>query len=131
MCGSLSSSCNLIFSVCFTRTQACRGPGKQSSCRALAHVLACVCATLQIICGMCLLGAVGDRIGRKWGSVMTASIMLLGAAMLTASDGATPKGFTVMFLISQFVFGFEVPPCHQSACMRCLPACTVCGMHAA
>ena len=90
-----------------------------------------MCAAVQIICGMMLLGVIGDSIGRKWGSVTTACIMLLGAAMLTATDGATPKGFTVMYLISQFVFGFEAPPCHARACMRCLPARTVCGMHAA
>ena len=58
-----------------------------------------------IILGMCLFGAIGDRIGRKWGSTGTACTMLLGAALLIAQDGASPKGFTVFYIISQFVFG--------------------------
>jgi hypothetical protein len=64
-----------------------------------------------IIMGMTLLGVIGDTIGRKWGSVTTASIMLLGAAMLTATNGVTAKGFTIMYLISQMVFGCG-PCCH-------------------
>ncbi|KAK9914956.1 hypothetical protein WJX75_002900 [Coccomyxa subellipsoidea] len=63
---------------------------------------------IGIIMGMCLLGVIGDRIGRKWGSVTTASIMLLGAIMLTCTFGVNTKGFTVMYLISQLVFGFGV-----------------------
>jgi MFS family permease len=59
---------------------------------------------------MTVLGFLGDRIGRKWGSVCTACIMLLGATMLTCSNGANPKGFTVMFLVSQCVFGCARQP---------------------
>ena len=62
-------------------------------------------ASAGIILGMCLLGAIGDRIGRKRGSMTTASIMIVGAVMLTVMNGATSKGFTVMYMISQFVFG--------------------------
>ena len=58
-----------------------------------------------IILGMCFLGILGDRIGRKWGSVTTASLMLFGAIMLTVTNGVTQKGFVVMYLISQLVFG--------------------------
>ena len=54
---------------------------------------------------MCFLGAIGDKIGRKRGSITTASIMLLGAIMLKVMNGATPKGFTIMYIISQLVFG--------------------------
>ena len=54
---------------------------------------------------MCLLGAIGDRIGRRKGSITTASIMLVGAIMLTVQNGVTMKGFTVMYMISQLVFG--------------------------
>ncbi len=57
------------------------------------------------ILGMCLFGAVGDRIGRRMGSIGTACVMLLGAAMLIAQAAGSPKGFTVFYIISQFVFG--------------------------
>lgn len=62
-------------------------------------------APAGIILGMCLLGAIGDRIGRKRGSMTTACIMIVGAVMLTVMNGATSRGFTVMYMISQFVFG--------------------------
>ncbi len=54
---------------------------------------------------MCLFGAIGDTIGRRMGSISTACIMLLGAALLISQDGASPKGFTVFYIISQYVFG--------------------------
>ncbi|BDA43280.1 probable inorganic phosphate transporter 1-3 [Coccomyxa sp. Obi] len=63
---------------------------------------------IGIILGMCTMGIIGDKIGRKWGSVTTASIMTLGAIVLTCTNGASTKGFTVMYLISQLVFGFGV-----------------------
>ena len=66
-----------------------------------------------IILGMCLLGAIGDRIGRRKGSILTAGIMLFGALMLTVQNGVTMKGFTIMYMISQLVFGCALP---GSAC---------------
>ena len=62
-------------------------------------------APAGIILGMCLLGAIGDRIGRKRGSMTNACIMTVGAVMLTVMNGATSRGFTIMYMISQFVFG--------------------------
>ena len=54
---------------------------------------------------MCLFGAIGDTIGRRIGSIGTACTMLLGAAMLISQAAGSPKGFTVFYIISQFVFG--------------------------
>ena len=54
-----------------------------------------------IILGMCTLGYLGDKIGRKWGSVFTASIMLIGAILLTATDGPSEKGLLIMYIVSQ------------------------------
>ena len=44
-----------------------------------------------IMAGMLTLGYLGDQIGRKWGSVTTASVMLIGGIMLTASGGVSVK----------------------------------------
>jgi hypothetical protein len=44
-----------------------------------------------IMAGMLTLGYRGDQIGRKWGSVTTAVIMLIGGIMLTGADGTTVK----------------------------------------
>ena len=77
-----------------------------SSCGLLVVVLLKIERTWAgIILGMCLFGAIGDTIGRRMGSIGTACIMLLGAALLISQDGASPKGFTVFYIISQFVFG--------------------------
>ncbi|DBA96631.1 TPA: hypothetical protein ACH3X1_015490 [Trebouxia sp. C0004] len=61
-----------------------------------------------IILGMCTLGYLGDKIGRKWGSVFTASIMLVGAILLTAVDAPSEKGFVIMYIVAQFTFGYGV-----------------------
>jgi MFS family permease len=63
---------------------------------------------IGITLGMCLLGFIGDMIGRKWGSVTTVCIMLVGAILLINVDAPNAKGFAVFYLIAQFVFGFGV-----------------------
>lgn len=71
-----------------------------------------------IILGMCTLGYLGDKIGRKWGSVFTASVMLIGAILLTATDAPSDKGFVIFYIISQ-VTALLAAPClhHCSACL--------------
>lgn len=54
-----------------------------------------------IILGMLSLGYIGDLIGRKWGSVTTASLMFVGAILLTAADGVTIKGLAAMYMVAQ------------------------------
>jgi fucose permease len=59
------------------------------------------CPTLQIpeyiqivgiICGMITIGYLGDKIGRKWGSVCTVSLMCVGAILLTVQNAPTDQG---------------------------------------
>ena len=54
-----------------------------------------------IILGMCTLGYLGDKIGRKWGSVFTASLMLIGSILLVATDAPSDKGFVIFYIIAQ------------------------------
>jgi MFS family permease len=61
-----------------------------------------------IILGMLLMGFIADQIGRKWGSVLTATFMFIGGILLTASNGTTIQGWAIMFAVSQFVFGYGV-----------------------
>jgi hypothetical protein len=61
--------------------------------------------TAGIIAGMLVLGFCGDIIGRKWGSRLAATIMLLGSIMLTASAGPTASTFLALFSAALFVFG--------------------------
>jgi MFS family permease len=54
-----------------------------------------------IILGMLLMGFIADQIGRKWGSVLTATFMFIGGILLTASSGPTIQGWAIMFAVSQ------------------------------
>ena len=79
-----------------------------------SHMVHCVMQAsdytqvIGIILGMCMMGYVGDTIGRKWGSVTTAVIMFIGGIMLTCLDGVNEKGLAIMYIVAQFVFGFGV-----------------------
>jgi MFS family permease len=69
------------------------------------------CELLQvsgIIVGMLLMGYIADQIGRKWGSVLTATFMFIGGILLTCSSGPTIQGWAIMFAVSQFIFGYGV-----------------------
>lgn len=70
---------------------------------------------IGIIVGMFTLGSVIDRVGRKWGSVTTASILLVGGILLVASNGSNVLGFFAMYTVAQFVFGFGVGGEYPSA----------------
>lgn len=44
-----------------------------------------------IICGMITIGYLCDRIGRKWGSVTTVSLMCVGAILMTVQNGTSDQ----------------------------------------
>ena len=53
--------------------------------------------TIGIICGQVLVGALGDWLGRRWGLIQDASIMLLGLIMLTAAWGTNLNGWVICY----------------------------------
>jgi MFS family permease len=61
-----------------------------------------------IICGMITIGYLGDKIGRKWGSVCTVSLMCVGAILLTVQNAPTDRGQVIFYIVAQFVFGYGV-----------------------
>lgn len=61
-----------------------------------------------IIAGQLSLGFLADRIGRKWGSVITAALMLIGGILILASAGPTPSSLFLMYTTCQVIFGFGV-----------------------
>ena len=54
------------------------------------------------------MGYIGDTIGRRWGLIQDAVIMLLGTIMLTTMWGPTLNGWTVVYGMSIFVFSLGV-----------------------
>ena len=61
-----------------------------------------------IIIGQVGVGIIGDWVGRKWGLVQDACVMLLGSVMLTASWGLSLQGWVIMYTFSLFIFGVGV-----------------------
>ena len=61
-----------------------------------------------IIIGQVGVGIIGDWVGRKWGLVQDACVMLLGSVMLTASWGLSLQGWVIMYTFSLFIFGIGV-----------------------
>ena len=82
-----------------------------------------------IILGMCTLGYLGDKIGRKWGSVFTASVMLVGAILLTATDGPSEKSFVIMYIIAQVCCASCIL-CNHASCVA-IALVPPSGLHAA
>ena len=62
-----------------------------------------------IIAGQLSLGFLADRIGRKWGSVITAALMLIGGILILASAGPNARSLFLMYTTCQVSDPF---PCH-------------------
>ncbi|KZF23675.1 pi-transporter A-1 [Xylona heveae TC161] len=61
-----------------------------------------------IIVGQILVGILGDWLGRRWGLIQDASIMLMGLVMLTASWGTSLNGWVICYAWSLFFYGIGV-----------------------
>lgn len=61
-----------------------------------------------IICGQIIVGLIGDGIGRRFGLIQDASIMLLGLVMLIAGWGTSLNGWVICYAWSLFVYGIGV-----------------------
>ncbi|KAL6777660.1 PTA1A [Auxenochlorella protothecoides x Auxenochlorella symbiontica] len=58
-----------------------------------------------IIAGQLIIGFLADRLGRRAGSILTASIMLLFGILITASSGSNSGNLFIMFTVVQALFG--------------------------
>ncbi|KAI3397272.1 hypothetical protein diail_11071 [Diaporthe ilicicola] len=61
-----------------------------------------------IMVGQITVGIIGDWVGRRWGLIQDALIMLLGLIMLTASWGTSLEGWVICYAWSLFVYSFGV-----------------------
>ncbi|KAI9934689.1 hypothetical protein ASPWEDRAFT_53814 [Aspergillus wentii DTO 134E9] len=61
-----------------------------------------------IIFGQILVGIVGDWLGRRFGLIQDATVMLLGLVMLTAAWGVTQNGWVICYAWSLFIYGIGV-----------------------
>jgi hypothetical protein len=48
------------------------------------------------------------RIGRRWGLIQDAAIMLLGLVMLVSAWGVTQNGWVICYAWSLFIYGVGV-----------------------
>ncbi|RAH72974.1 MFS phosphate transporter [Aspergillus aculeatinus CBS 121060] len=61
-----------------------------------------------IIIGQVLVGIIGDWIGRRWGLLQDAWIMILGLVMLVCAWGTTQNGWVICYAWSLFIYGIGV-----------------------
>ncbi|KAA8907634.1 hypothetical protein TRICI_004925 [Trichomonascus ciferrii] len=61
-----------------------------------------------IICGQIIVGLIGDGIGRRFGLIQDAAIMLLGLVMLIAGWGTSLNGWVICYAWSLFIYGIGV-----------------------
>ena len=61
-----------------------------------------------IILGQVAVGIIGDWIGRRWGMIQDAVVMLIGTILLTAMWGKTLNGWVIMYGFSLLVYSFGV-----------------------
>ncbi|KAJ1331217.1 MFS transporter PHS family inorganic phosphate transporter [Microdochium nivale] len=63
---------------------------------------------IGIMVGQVVVGIMGDWIGRRWGLIQDALIMLLGLIMLTAAWGTTLEGWVILYGWCLFIYGLGV-----------------------
>ncbi|RDA85982.1 hypothetical protein CP532_4879 [Ophiocordyceps camponoti-leonardi (nom. inval.)] len=63
---------------------------------------------IGIMVGQAAVGVIGDWIGRRWGLIQDALIMLIGLLMLTASWGLTLEGWVICYAWSLFFYSLGV-----------------------
>ncbi|TAQ83347.1 hypothetical protein B7494_g8329 [Chlorociboria aeruginascens] len=63
---------------------------------------------IGIIVGQCLVGYLGDSLGRRWGLIQDALVMFLGLIMLIASWGLNLNGWVICYAWSLFIYGVGV-----------------------
>lgn len=61
-----------------------------------------------IIFGQVIVGFIGDWIGRRWGLIQDAVIMLVGLVMVTAAWGVTQNGWVICYAWALFFYGIGV-----------------------
>lgn len=82
--------------------------GKNTECSAQWVAAVTYLEVIGIIFGQILVGVLGDWVGRRWGLIQDAAIMLLGLVMLTASWGTTLEGWVICYAWSLFIYGVGV-----------------------
>ncbi|KAI8465659.1 MAG: major facilitator superfamily domain-containing protein [Monoraphidium minutum] len=103
-----------MFPACFVEHTAC----SRAETHAVSYSL-----VAGIICGMLLFGALGDVIGRCWGSRAVASIMLAGSTALVLAPLVTdPAAHLQLFIAVLVIYGVgvggEYPMAASSAAER-------------
>jgi len=101
--GTLFPLWELLFDDCFVSFQTCNGAS-------LKHALTYT-VVVGVICGMMLLGTLANTLGRRVGSILTASLMCSGAWGMTLCSMVFTKNALILFrcmVVLLFVFGVGV-----------------------
>ena len=72
---------------------------------------------------MITIGYLGDKIGRKWGSVCTVSLMCVGAILLTVQNAPTDRG---QVIFCESLCPTAGPHVNWLPCSRVMLPCKLC-----
>ena len=89
--GNLSALFKSVWPACWKTYEVC----SFNSVTAIDYL-----EIVGIIVGQISVGVIGDWIGRRWGMIQDAIIMLIGTILLTGMWGKTFQGWIVMYVIS-------------------------------
>lgn len=79
-----------------------------SVCNAQSIKAVSYLSVVGIICGQILVGFIGDYLGRRFGLIQDAVVMLTGLLMLAVSWGASLQGWVAMYTVALFWYGLGV-----------------------
>lgn len=94
-----------LFQVAFP---TCWGSAKPQVCDPQWQHAVDYLEIVGIMLGQVLVGILGDWLGRRWGLIQDAAIMLLGLVMLIAAWGTSFNGWVICYAWSLFVYGIGV-----------------------
>ncbi|CAN6623998.1 hypothetical protein TRVA0_009S02674 [Trichomonascus vanleenenianus] len=97
--GNIQPLFNAVWPECWKKFDVC----SQNWVAAVTYL-----EIIGIIVGQVLVGLIGDGIGRRFGLIQDAGIMLLGLVMLIASWGTTLNGWVICYAWSLFVYSIGV-----------------------
>lgn len=97
--GNVSSLFSAVWPECWSTYEVC----SKNWVSAVTYL-----EILGIMVGQVLVGFIGDGIGRRWGLIQDAAIMLLGLVMLMCAWGTTLNGWVICYGWSLFVYSVGV-----------------------
>lgn len=103
--GNLHTIWNDLYPSCDPKSSLTEPPCNDNLVSSLTYI-----EILGIMAGMLSFGFLADKLGRRWGSCSTATLMFIGAVFVTAAYAGPDNlnGMWIMFAVFLFIFSYGV-----------------------